>query len=159
IYTHTWSLGVEEHSYILLGIGAVFVARRPARLARLPAVYVVVALAMLAMRVAEVPLAPLTDGYVHAFPTHLRAEPLLFGVVLSYAYKFAPDRLSGFVQRFTWPLAAAAAAGFATTVLVPDQSLFMITVGYPLVYLGYGALLLLVVHGKTPLDGRLGAVL
>ncbi|MEI9919823.1 MAG: acyltransferase [Bacteroidota bacterium] len=85
----TWSLAVEEHFYILLMFAmAWLVSVRQVRNQKL--VYggwAFVAIACLVMRIITRVGVPYEEQ-VHAFPTHLRIDSLLAGVMISYTLHF-----------------------------------------------------------------------
>ncbi len=97
LWDHTWSLAVEEHFYFLLALVVAALVRRdiarsrtnvPPRVGRDPFVALVpifgaVALTELALRMAT---ARYGQPYFthHLYPTHLRLDSLLFGVLLAY---------------------------------------------------------------------------
>ena len=97
LWDHTWSLAVEEHFYFLLAlIVAAFVRRdvarsrtsAPPRVGRDPfgalvPIFGAVALTELALRIATARYGKPYFSH-HLYPTHLRLDSLLFGVLLSY---------------------------------------------------------------------------
>jgi peptidoglycan/LPS O-acetylase OafA/YrhL len=140
---HTWSLAVEEHFYLALPLAlAVFGARAVPRLA---------ALVLIACPLVRCwanwgrPFHYLT----HQFPTHLRADSLLFGVLLAYAERFRPRVLDWLRSRRTKLAMAGLTLISPAVVLDLGPSPFIYTIGYTLIYLGYGALL--VAAGATQL--------
>ena len=166
LWHHTWSLAVEEHFYILLPALLAGILRRHNRAAaptgpslplasdpfrNLPRHFVTWAVILLALRCVNSALRPF-DYKTHTFPTHLRMDSLMFGVVLAYASVYHGPWLASVVERFRW-LLAACAIGLFTPPFVLDlgQSTYIHTLGFTACYLGSGALLLLVVHSKlTP---------
>lgn len=91
LWVHTWSLAVEEHFYIMLAV-LVWVLVRSSRLHLIPLVALGIAVGCLFLRVITAMLAPgETALYRDFFPTHLRIDSLMFGVVISYWHHFAPE--------------------------------------------------------------------
>lgn len=149
-WTHTWSLAVEEHFYLALPV-LLLVLCQFGKLRWIPGMTVFVAVGCLAMR-----LPHWNQPYVRLnvyTPTHLRADSLMFGVLLAYLYHLRPASLA-FVRR-----ARPAIFGFGLILLAPmfhwDLWLpFAYTFGFTLNYLGYGCLLIACVDAETGLLGR-----
>ena len=158
---HTWSLAVEEHFYLVLPLVLVaIIGRRPAasgRIAALPAIPIlsvclVVACTALRWQVAVEP------SYSHdqlLFPTHLRIDALFFGVLIAYVYHFH-ESVIGRLAGHRGLLVATGLALVAPMAMVPvDHSVFVGSLGFAMLYVGYGCLLVAIV--TTPLDyGRAG---
>lgn len=153
MWPHTWSLAVEEHFYLLLpALLLLLVAMNrgeanPFR--KLPVVVGVVAASLLALRVYLAVHEPF-KGRVHVFPTHIRIDSLLFGVLLAYAYNFFSDELQRFVQRHRLALVAAGTAAVLPPFFLSlEAHAFIYSAGYTCLYLGFGALMItLVVCGQ-----------
>jgi len=93
MWLHTWSLAVEEHFYLLLPICLLVLLRfaknpkDPFR--KLPVVWLCLAAILLALRAAN--LRRPFDYWTHMFPTHLRIDSLMLGVVISYWLHYRPE--------------------------------------------------------------------
>lgn len=110
LFPHTWSLAVEEHFYLLLPLLLLAVrGKKDAPFARLPLWFIGIAVIELAARIATTQMLDFRLK-THLFPTHLRLDALLFGVLISWATHFAPRALEQAWTRFRWPLAVAAVA-------------------------------------------------
>ena len=143
LFPHTWSLAVEEHFYLLLPLLLLAVrGRKDAPFANLPRLFIVVAVLALAGRIAT---AQMLDFRLktHLFPTHLRLDSLLFGVLLSWASHFAPVALERVWTRFRWPLAAVA-VGLTVPAFCMEigSGWYLHTLGLTGFYLAGGVLLL-----------------
>jgi peptidoglycan/LPS O-acetylase OafA/YrhL len=149
---HTWSLAVEEHFYLLLA-GLVFLLSRWRALAAIPGVFVGVAVGSLVLRIWVRSSAPY-DHDLHLFPTHLRLDGLMFGVLLSYLHTFHGETLAAWVRpRVGWLATAGIALVSPALVLVLEESWWVPTFGLTGLYLGFGLLLLAALFGP-PLPAR-----
>jgi peptidoglycan/LPS O-acetylase OafA/YrhL len=141
IWWHTWSLAVEEHFYLLLALGLALIVRRGRGadnpFALVVPVTAIVALAELAARIVTVSRHP-GDLLADLYPTHLRLDSLLFGVLLAYWYHFDGERLRRIVTSHRWIIAAASAAAVVLVMAMDVTSSFTLTVGLTLLYLGFG---------------------
>lgn len=94
---------------------------------------------------------------VTLFPTHLRADSLMFGVLLAYYTCYKPDRVAG------WCRSRGLILTFGLLLLLPEMRLlqtnpFVFTVGYTLLAVGYG-LVLLAVSGAAERSQRLQSII
>jgi peptidoglycan/LPS O-acetylase OafA/YrhL len=153
---HLWSLAVEEHFYLLLPL-LLWLLRRQRAGRWIPLVLmsmiVVVATARCAINWGR-PFAFVT----HVFPTHLRIDGLLLGALLAWAYHFRPmifDAI-GRHRNAIFFLGLGLIAPMA--VLKLEDTPFVYTFGFTLLYLGYGCILAALV--KTPVgEGWMGRFL
>jgi peptidoglycan/LPS O-acetylase OafA/YrhL len=167
IWNHTWSLAVEEHFYILLPIFFLLLIRyssvraNPFRL--VPLAFVVVAITCLAFRVAAVRMSHsglqsyLVYGRIIG-PTHERVDSLFFGVLLGYFYHFQPSLLDRILcpVRNRVALLILAAACLFPCLIVPVGTVFMLTLGLTLLYLGFGIVLMICLNTYGVLPAWLG---
>ena len=147
LFPHTWSLAVEEHFYLLLPLLLIALRGKGATpFASLPRIFFVLATATLAARLA-VPPSPDAWWKAHLFPTHLRLDSLLFGVVLSWLFHFHKTAQDAFVARWRWMLAVAAVALLTPAFFLElGEGWYLHTLGLTAQYLASGALLLLALH-------------
>jgi len=146
VWPHTWSLAVEEHFYILLPLGLLALKKLAPddKYRQLPVAVAAMCSACLVGRIGLAASADIEasfrEGYY--FATHLRIDALAFGVLLSYLVHYSPSRLD-FVSRHRRELSLFAllmiAPAFALEV---DQSFFISTIEYTLLYLAFGVLLI-----------------
>jgi peptidoglycan/LPS O-acetylase OafA/YrhL len=156
LWHHTWSLAVEEHFYILLPALLAGLLRRhkwpagdPFR--NLPWHFLSWAVVLLSFRVINAALRPY-DHQTHTFPTHLRMDSLMFGVLLAYWSVYHRERMAEFADRYRAGLIVAAVGLLGLPFVFDlDKYVFMYTAGFTCCYLGSGALLVVMVHTKlTP---------
>ena len=143
---HTWSLSVEEHFYLALPLLLFLVTRRRKHPIRaLPEVPVIAALLVVGCTyLRSVVSASHGPFSTVVYPSHLRIDGLFFGVMLSYAYHFHPQ-LFARVARCRVGLALFGAACVSPMIAVPLETPFVLIYGLPLLYIGYGCILLAMV--------------
>jgi peptidoglycan/LPS O-acetylase OafA/YrhL len=134
-YPHTWSLSVEEHFYLALPALLLLLLRSRGGFRRLPAVFVVVAAACLAMRVLTVWLRQPIGFWTHLTPTHLRIDSLFAGVLLAYLLQVRGLGAGSFVRR-RWAFLFAGLACFAPAVVFDSESPFLVTAGFSILAFG-----------------------
>lgn len=147
LWSHTWSLAVEEHFYLcLVALLAYLVNTAGGRsLARIPLVVAWVCIACLTMRLLTAWLVPAFSFQIHLAPSHLRFDSLSFGMLLSYWYHRRPETLAARVGNCGAYLTALALVLLAICATVPRRTFIGHTVLQSMQYVGHGALLLLVV--------------
>jgi peptidoglycan/LPS O-acetylase OafA/YrhL len=171
IWGQTWSLGVEEHFYILLPLFLLLLIRyspqRPDPFRVLPRAFLVVAIVCLVLRVITVLRTPLADlpqwnAYRWAYATtHCRMDSLFFGVLLGYLHHFRPGVLDGLLTppKYRAALALLAAVLLSTCLFFTISSRIMLTIGLTCLYLGFGIVLMLSLRVRGVLPARLGKTL
>ena len=85
--SHTWSLAVEEHCYLLLTLCMVIAGRRRASVRAVFYFFLTICL-------LEIPLRYWMEAAGHPvfLPTHSRLDSIGYGVLLAMLFHFAPDR-------------------------------------------------------------------
>ncbi|MBF0486011.1 MAG: acyltransferase [Candidatus Omnitrophica bacterium] len=147
IWEHSWSLAVEEHFYLFIGLFVLYRVKcsgsDPFRIF-IP-LTILISVECLFFRVLNAYFFPYTHQS-HLFPTHLRIDSLLFGVMLSYLHHFRQDKLK------CWVKERASIIGILSTVLIMTSwrwSLFdpfMHSFGFTFLYIGFGGFLLLFLY-------------
>jgi peptidoglycan/LPS O-acetylase OafA/YrhL len=146
LWNHTWSLAVEVHFYgLLVVVVGLFLSsgRRvddPFR--SIPALFLLVAVVCLLMRGGFAYILHLRDHKWLLFGTHARVDSLMFGVLLGYLWHFRglKDRTSHVP---TWFLLLCGTVLLAPAFLFDhEEHVLMKVVGFTLLYVGSGALLL-----------------
>jgi peptidoglycan/LPS O-acetylase OafA/YrhL len=145
VWNHTWSLAVEEHFYILLAAflsGLVWVSKGRTPFRWIPGTFVLIAIGVLCLRIR----ACLSGAGSYA-PTHFRIDSLFSGVCLAYFCYRNPN----FPLRFASPywrslMCLALGAVAILSVRIPIASgMFWQSIGYTVVYLAFGLLLLVAI--------------
>lgn len=130
LWSHTWSLAVEEHFYIGLAL-FVYLTKR---FDRTPLLFGFVAVGCLAQRLwfAE------THG-VNLFPTNFRIDSLMFGVLISYYWHFKGVRLT----KYRWPLLIIGILALTPWFFFDSANdPFTFVFGLTIIYLASGAILI-----------------
>ena len=144
IWGHTWSLAVEEHFYLLLPLGLIWLRRRKLRgdpFPALPWVFLMIAVSCLALRTINWIERPY-QHQTHLFPSHLRIDSLFFGVALSHLYHFDREAFVRFIRvNRTAILIASAVCILPSFVLPLERGWFIPTLGLTGLYLGFGGIL------------------
>lgn len=153
IWSHTWSLAVEEHFYILLPVFLLLLARisrnkaDPFRV--IPWAFGLVAVGCLVARALTIHFAASAFRPPMAInPTHERMDALFFGVLLGYLQHFRLSRIEGIVRSVRNRIVAGLLipALLWTCFFLPKENHFLLTFGLTFLYLGFGLLLMLSIH-------------
>ncbi len=152
MWPHTWSLAVEEHFYLLLGLSLFLIERRRGAGSRRDALLAgcaAVLVGCLVARIIETSTMPYSIKK-HLCATHLRLDSLAFGVLLSYFFHFHPEATASFFRGFRWAILAVSLLLIAS---VAGQKLetsdYVHTFGLTSLYLGFGALMMLALYSST----------
>lgn len=145
VWTHTWSLAVEEHFYVLLAALVALLCRvaptNPLRY--IPRSFWITASLVFVARAITFYTLPYDTSTTHRFPSHLQIDALFFGVLLSYYYQARPAFAIA-ARRHAWLIGGAAAVALVAVPLLPTLSLFYMG-GHVLTMGGFGAIVLLAV--------------
>lgn len=146
----TWSLSVEEHFYLALPLLLLLMVKISATpKLKLPALPIVAVLLMVGCLVWRI-VASSDPEYLtyKSAMTQFHADSLFFGVLLAYLHNFHHEILTKIVSHRT-ALFLLLGLILVSSVVFCDM-LFDRTIGYSLLYLGYGAILLAAIF--TPLE-------
>ncbi len=154
LWDHTWSLAIEEHFYLFIALVVYFRTRlrgdEPATFDFIPKLFLLLGSTMLVARLLNSAFFDFSLR-THHFPTLVRMDSLMFGVLVSYYYNFYHDRFVAVCTRHRRLLLLA-----GTALLVPPfvfdqwQSTHIETVGLAGIYLGSGMLLSGFMVGSFP---------
>ncbi len=104
-WSHTWTLAVEEHFYILLTIFfLICIKYQKLNLNTLYYTYIFLVVFCIASRLYLNIVHPEYDFDLHYTLTHTRISALFYGVVLSYYYMFRQEALLHFLYKYKVPL-------------------------------------------------------
>jgi peptidoglycan/LPS O-acetylase OafA/YrhL len=155
VWSHTWSLAVEEHFYFLLPIvlSVILESHGQSRRALKPvvAVAVCVLICVFCLRLANWLLQPSFAHQTHLFPTHLRLDSLAFGVLLSHVYHFHRIRFVETLGPWRWVLISTAALLLVPAFVFPlETTPFIFTCGLTMFYAAGGMLVAGVLLCRLP---------
>ena len=160
LQVHTWSLAVEEHAYFLLaavfGTASLIALRRKRalKLNWIPWAFIPLAIGGLALRLSAAQSGDF-HHYTHQYPTHLRIDSLLAGVVLAYFYHHRSDKLAPLITRYRPHLLVGACVLLLPPFLIGlGDSPWVYTFGLTTNYLG-AAMLLCATLAMKPKTSRL----
>jgi peptidoglycan/LPS O-acetylase OafA/YrhL len=151
VFDHTWSLGVEEHFYLMLPIIFLVLLRTSAvgnPFKTLFPITVCIVTFSLLLRIGY-QLAGIHSFVPIGTATHLRCDGLMFGVMISYCWHFHNTALTSWVFRHRPLLVVAVCIAFGTA-FVGNRGWFVMTGGFTLISLGFGALLLIALCAPAP---------
>ncbi|MEH6422518.1 acyltransferase family protein [Pseudomonas sp. CGJS7] len=143
-FSHAWSLCVEEHFYLVFPLLALWLTRKPAlwKTALLVAAVVIGGMALRAW-VWHLSLADGANAWVENvyYPTWMRLDGLLFGVVLAAIRAYRPDAWAAMMRRSgVLALLGVVAVGAAIAVSQQRLGLLASVWSFPLVSLGMALL-------------------
>jgi peptidoglycan/LPS O-acetylase OafA/YrhL len=138
----TWSLAVEEHFYLSLAVAlVVMLAVWPKWIVQHFPAIAIFSIGLIALsRSIEGLFVPYSLENLY-FPTHLRIDALLFGVLLGNVAVFHAAAWDALLSRA--PIVLFLGICYVAVVaFVPREKLFGHTAAYTLLYLGYGSILI-----------------
>jgi peptidoglycan/LPS O-acetylase OafA/YrhL len=111
--SHTWSLAVEEHFYLLLAFCVALAIKKKTASGNdpfqfIPALFVWMACGCLFLRIATALVFPQYGGRLACYATHIRMDSLMCGVMVSYLWHFHCSSSShALLHRIRYALIAA----------------------------------------------------
>lgn len=157
MWDHTPTLAVEEHFYLLLA-GIFLVLSCGNNCDRLPFAFLktivaITAFLILTWRAVLVSKLTVNDWHLVHAVTHFRIDSLFFGVYLAYLYHYERQKIALLVHRYVPLLVLLGFSAFATPLIFQlGASRFIYSFGYPILYIGFGSILLLAL--LFPLKGK-----
>jgi peptidoglycan/LPS O-acetylase OafA/YrhL len=153
VWSHTWSLAVEEHFYILLALIVLALQRylRRDSLHAIPAIFIGTVAAVTTVRWISFMTLPYSNEGLR-FPTHLQIDSLFFGVLISYYVATTPSLVEHLRARRGW-LFALGLACVAASQSIPGPAARYVA-GHIVAYVGFGAILMAAVCTPLPVRGR-----
>jgi len=137
-WTHSWSLAVEEHFYIALPLFLLFLWKT-GKAALVPHICAFVGISILFARLACAGVWGCSWDALY-YPTHLRADALMFGVLIGYLHTNRPDLFRTIASRCRFVMPAVVIVPILANAF-PLQSSFVVpTIGFTLFYVAYGIL-------------------
>jgi len=125
LWSHTWSLAVEEHFYVCLVLlfAGLLKTRRRNGLDLIPVIVACVATACLSLRCITEWIIPEFSFHRHLAPSHLRFDSLAIGMLLSYLHHRQPQVVSKVIDRWRFKLAFTSFLLLAGCAAVPRHTL------------------------------------
>ncbi|OYT17083.1 MAG: hypothetical protein B7C24_04400 [Bacteroidetes bacterium 4572_77] len=137
IWIHTWSLAVEEHFYLVLSVMVFFLVKYKAISKKAYVIGFLLFLVLLSFLLRySVSYEHKHDAIFGFVQTHLRADGIIIGVLISYLYHFTSFNL--FFRKYMIPFLALAVLLILPGFIYSGGSFFMNTWGLSLVNLGFG---------------------
>lgn len=147
----SWSLAVEEHFYILLALSTLIATKfkilSPRLLMQICIGIFMICLFVRAYNYLYFPYKERT----HHFPTHLRIDSLLFGVLIGYFYHFKLEILKK-IEGNSWLVYVLLVVSVGLVLLFGKESFIVNTIGDTLLYISFGGLLVLFLIDKRMLN-------
>lgn len=164
IWDHTWSLAVEEHFYIFLPLFLFILVKRSPNLENpfrsIPLAAAVVAALCLSFRAASVFVGRPNFSMAY-IASHERMDALFCGVLIGYFYHFRPvvldELMRPTVNRVAIAVASLGLLSFA--YFYGRDSMFLATLGYSFLYLGFAGVLLLSLYVRGIFSGKLARIM
>lgn len=152
LWVHTWSLAVEEHFYLLLVFAALIMigSERRFTFRAFTRICLVLFVAFLGLRIVT-SLGSEFTMYGQFFPTHLRMDSLLAGVLLAAWHRYRPDDFIAFFRRRRSLLYACMMLMLLPILLSPFGSFVMVTFGLTGAYIA-GAIAVGLAVTAIPMD-------
>ncbi len=135
--TPTWTLAIEEHFYLLLPL-VILCLNRVKALRYIGYAAGVAMVLCLGFRVLHMVLGHHDNDFMY---THNRFDSLFFGVFLAWLWKQYPERIKE-LTRHRALIFLAVFALISPAFVFARKDAFLFTVGFPMLTLGYGLLLI-----------------
>jgi peptidoglycan/LPS O-acetylase OafA/YrhL len=137
-WPHSWSLAVEEHFYIALPLLLLFLWKA-GKATLVPRICAFVGISILVARLVCGEVWGYSWDALY-YPTHLRADGLMFGVLIGYLHTNCPELFHAIASRCRFAMPVVLIVPFIATVFPLQTSPLIPTVGFTLFYVAYGIL-------------------
>jgi peptidoglycan/LPS O-acetylase OafA/YrhL len=164
VWDHTWSLAVEEHFYIFLPLFLLALVRLSSNhdnpFGSIPLAAVVIGTLCLIFRTLSVFVGRPNFNMAY-IGSHARMDALFSGVLIGYIYHFRPKVLYELMRpTANRVLIAASSLGLLSSAYFCDRnSMFLATLGYSFIYLGFVGVLLLSLYVREIFSGTFARIL
>lgn len=143
-WNHTWSLAVEEHFYIFLPILILFM-HKISKVNKLPIILFLLMIFVLVLRVLHLKNSTGQIDSLHFFfPTHLRIDSFIPGILIAYLKCYNKDRFDYFISRSKYYYVGLLLTFIIYIYFIEEDSLLTVTLGFTFLSIGFAVLLLFV---------------
>ena len=148
---HTWTLAVEEHFYLMLPLGLVFLVAVGRIRTLIPLCLIAIPTLLLALRALSVWSE---DAFAFKMSaTHLRLDALLFGVGIRGVAQYLPEQFMA-ARQWRAVLVLIGVTMWAPNLFIESSTVFIRTLGLTGTFLGSAAFLLAAYHTHAQDFGR-----
>ena len=148
---HTWSLGVEEHFYIFLPLMMIFfikiTTKKISESNIISYSFLIIAVLCLTQRCYNAFYAE-PELYKNIFNTHIRIDSLFAGVFLAYHFRYNYTLLKEIVNKYHLLFLLVFLIVIPLPYFFDVTSKLIISIGFTLLYVAFGMLLLLTLFAK-----------
>lgn len=138
----SWTLAIEEHFYFLL-VFLIMICIKKSLLENKKAIVgtcIATFCTCLALRVYLTVSKPFND-WTHFYPTYLRIDSLVFGVLIAWCYHFRSKDYTAFLANRKILLHAVIILGLSLPFLFSYNHVVMNTIGLSLLYIAFGGVM------------------
>lgn len=154
LWSHTWSLAVEEHFYIFLPIIFCFLQAFSVRHnSKMTFIYLLFLVVIVNLLKYNQNLNLASDNRI-TFYSHLRIDALLFGVLLSYCYKYFTKWFQWWTKYISLPIIVLALPLIYKIGVAGVFSPIQFEYGYTILYIYFGNLLLWTISTETVFENK-----
>lgn len=147
-WPHSWSIAIEEHFYLVLPLLLLFLVKRKGQkspreaMPTLVPIILLLCIVILGARFIQF-VQGNRDWESYYYPTHLRADGLLWGVLVGYLNFTNPAIIKPVSRAGRWVIVAALIALTMAFYWPLEEVTFSCTVGFTLLYLAFGGVVAL----------------
>jgi peptidoglycan/LPS O-acetylase OafA/YrhL len=138
----SWSLAIEEHFYFLLTFLAIIAVKKDwfSKKKIVLRFCIFILLVCLLLRIVVNSLYHFNE-WTHLFPTYLRIDSLMLGVLISWFYHFEYRTYLAFIKKNKYLIVSLIVIGIAFPFLFTVDNPIMNTVGLSFLYVSFGGIL------------------